>query len=128
MSALLALSRRCLSPFQSFQARPPAALALSPAALILSPAAIALSPSLSSIYPSADLSPSTPSSYIFHRQQGNPNISIPTVDHKEVDLWLLRREIGKLGGFDAVRLDFAYQLRLLFCGHSDTCLPPFPTR
>jgi histone demethylase JARID1 len=41
--------------------------------------------------------------YRFHRQQGNPRIAVPTINHKPVDLWLLRKEVQKLGGFEAVR-------------------------
>lgn len=40
--------------------------------------------------------------YRFHKQQGNPRIAVPTINHKPLDLWLLRKEVHKLGGFDAV--------------------------
>ncbi|CAL1700343.1 unnamed protein product [Somion occarium] len=40
--------------------------------------------------------------YRFHKQQGNPRVSVPTINHKPLDLWLLRREVKKLGGYDAV--------------------------
>ena len=43
--------------------------------------------------------------YRFHRQQGNPRIAAPTINHKAVDLWLLRKEVQKLGGFEEVRHD-----------------------
>ncbi|KAI9064868.1 hypothetical protein FKP32DRAFT_1591090 [Trametes sanguinea] len=40
--------------------------------------------------------------YRFHKQQGNPRVSVPTINHKPLDLWLLRKEVHKLGGYDAV--------------------------
>jgi len=40
--------------------------------------------------------------YCFHKQQGNPRVVIPTINHKPLDLWLLRKEVHKLGGYDAV--------------------------
>ena len=40
--------------------------------------------------------------YRFHKQQGNPRVSVPTINHKSLDLWLLRREVQNLGGYDAV--------------------------
>lgn len=43
-------------------------------------------------------------SFIYHQQQGNADISTPLVDHKEVDLWLLRKEVTQAGGFNEVRL------------------------
>ena len=41
--------------------------------------------------------------YRFHRQQGNPRIAVPTVNDKPIDLWLLKKEVLKLGGFEVVR-------------------------
>jgi hypothetical protein len=41
--------------------------------------------------------------YRFHKQQGNPRVSVPTINHKPLDLWLLRKEVTKLGGYDQVR-------------------------
>ncbi|KAH9855011.1 PLU-1-like protein-domain-containing protein [Lenzites betulinus] len=40
--------------------------------------------------------------YRFHKQQGNPRVSVPTINHKPLDLWLLRKEVHKLGGFEVV--------------------------
>ncbi|EGO02116.1 hypothetical protein SERLA73DRAFT_159163 [Serpula lacrymans var. lacrymans S7.3] len=40
--------------------------------------------------------------YRFHKQQGNSRVSVPTINHKPLDLWLLRKEVHKLGGYDAV--------------------------
>ncbi|KAI0080843.1 hypothetical protein K474DRAFT_1657340 [Panus rudis PR-1116 ss-1] len=40
--------------------------------------------------------------YRYHKQQGNPRVSVPTINHKPLDLWLLRREVKKLGGYEAV--------------------------
>ncbi|OCB85389.1 hypothetical protein A7U60_g7699 [Sanghuangporus baumii] len=40
--------------------------------------------------------------YRFHRQQGNPRVTVPTINHKPLDLWSLRKEVQKLGGFDVV--------------------------
>lgn len=40
--------------------------------------------------------------YQFHKQQGNPRVVVPTINHKPLDLWLLRKEVQKLGGYDAV--------------------------
>ncbi|KAL0580509.1 hypothetical protein V5O48_001496 [Marasmius crinis-equi] len=40
--------------------------------------------------------------YRYHKQQGNPRIVVPTINHKPLDLWLLRKEVQKQGGFEAV--------------------------
>ncbi|THV08208.1 hypothetical protein K435DRAFT_824791 [Dendrothele bispora CBS 962.96] len=40
--------------------------------------------------------------YRFHKQQGNPRVVVPTINQKPVDLWLLRKEVQKLGGYEAV--------------------------
>ncbi|KXN89442.1 Lysine-specific demethylase 5A [Leucoagaricus sp. SymC.cos] len=40
--------------------------------------------------------------YQYHQQQGNPRVSVPTINHKPLDLWLLRKEVNKLGGYEAV--------------------------
>ena len=40
--------------------------------------------------------------YRFHRQQGNPRVTVPTINHKPLDLWLLRKEVQKIGGFEVV--------------------------
>ncbi|PCH40905.1 hypothetical protein WOLCODRAFT_162645 [Wolfiporia cocos MD-104 SS10] len=40
--------------------------------------------------------------YKFHKQQGNPRVVVPTINHKPLDLWLLRKEVQKLGGYEAV--------------------------
>ncbi|KAJ3507087.1 hypothetical protein NLJ89_g6503 [Agrocybe chaxingu] len=40
--------------------------------------------------------------YQFHKQQGNPRVVVPTINHKPLDLWLLRKEVHKLGGYEAV--------------------------
>jgi histone demethylase JARID1 len=40
--------------------------------------------------------------YRFHKQQGNPRVAVPSINHKPLDLWLLRKEVHKLGGYDAV--------------------------
>ncbi|TFK25933.1 hypothetical protein FA15DRAFT_638410 [Coprinopsis marcescibilis] len=40
--------------------------------------------------------------YRFHKQQGNPRVVVPTINHKPLDLWLLRKEVQKMGGYDAV--------------------------
>ncbi|KIK29056.1 hypothetical protein PISMIDRAFT_516418 [Pisolithus microcarpus 441] len=40
--------------------------------------------------------------YRFHKQQGNPRVSVPTINHKPLDLWLLRKEVQSLGGYEAV--------------------------
>ncbi|KAJ3718020.1 jumonji superfamily protein [Lentinula guzmanii] len=40
--------------------------------------------------------------YRFHKQQGNPRIVVPTINHKPLDLWLLRKEVHKMGGYEAV--------------------------
>jgi len=46
--------------------------------------------------------------YRFHKQQGNPRVSVPTINNKSLDLWLLRKEVHKLGGYDAVCLFTSY--------------------
>ncbi|KAI0775906.1 PLU-1-like protein-domain-containing protein [Trametes elegans] len=40
--------------------------------------------------------------YRFHKQQGNPRVSVPTINHRPLDLWLLRKEVHRLGGYEAV--------------------------
>ena len=40
--------------------------------------------------------------YRFHKQQGNSRVSVPTINNKSLDLWLLRKEVHKLGGYEAV--------------------------
>ncbi|KAG6850616.1 hypothetical protein H0H93_010808 [Arthromyces matolae] len=40
--------------------------------------------------------------YQYHKQQGNPRIAVPTINHKPLDLWLLRKEVQKMGGYEAV--------------------------
>lgn len=40
--------------------------------------------------------------YQFHHQQGNSHIAVPTINHKYLDLWLLRKEVQSLGGYEAV--------------------------
>lgn len=40
--------------------------------------------------------------YRYHSQQGNPRVAVPTINHKPLDLWRLRKEVHKLGGYDAV--------------------------
>lgn len=40
--------------------------------------------------------------YQYHKQQGNSRVVIPTINHKPLDLWLLRKEVHKLGGYEAV--------------------------
>lgn len=36
--------------------------------------------------------------YRFHKQQGNPNATIPSIDNRPLDMWLLNREITRRGG------------------------------
>ncbi|KAI0938026.1 hypothetical protein AcV7_003336 [Taiwanofungus camphoratus] len=40
--------------------------------------------------------------YRFHKQQGNSRVTVPTINHKPLDLWLLRKEVHRLGGYEAV--------------------------
>ncbi|KAJ3931969.1 MAG: jumonji superfamily protein [Lentinula lateritia] len=40
--------------------------------------------------------------YRYHKQQGNPRVVVPTINHKPLDLWLLRKEVHKMGGYEAV--------------------------
>ena len=47
--------------------------------------------------------------YRFHKQQGNPRVSVPTINHKPLDLWLLRKEVHKLGGFDTVGTSVSFR-------------------
>lgn len=41
--------------------------------------------------------------YLFHRQQGNTGITVPTIANKPVDMWKLKREVTALGGYTLVR-------------------------
>ncbi|KIY73862.1 hypothetical protein CYLTODRAFT_416517 [Cylindrobasidium torrendii FP15055 ss-10] len=43
--------------------------------------------------------------YRFHKQQGNPRVVVPTINSKPLDLWLLKKEVNALGGYDAVNRD-----------------------
>lgn len=40
--------------------------------------------------------------YRYHKQQGNSRVTVPTINHKPLDLWLLRKEVQKQGGYEAV--------------------------
>jgi [histone H3]-trimethyl-L-lysine4 demethylase len=40
--------------------------------------------------------------YRYHQQVGNTRIAVPTINNKPLDLWLLRKEVERLGGFEAV--------------------------
>ncbi|KAJ7167585.1 jumonji superfamily protein [Mycena filopes] len=40
--------------------------------------------------------------YVWHQQQGNPRVAVPTINNKPLDLYLLRKEVRKLGGFYVV--------------------------
>ncbi|EIN10782.1 hypothetical protein PUNSTDRAFT_125473 [Punctularia strigosozonata HHB-11173 SS5] len=40
--------------------------------------------------------------YRYHKQQGNPRVSVPTINHKALDLWRLRREVHDRGGYEEV--------------------------
>ncbi|KAJ2930565.1 hypothetical protein H1R20_g6526, partial [Candolleomyces eurysporus] len=40
--------------------------------------------------------------YRFHKQQGNPRVAVPTINNKPLDLWTLRKEVQRMGGYDAV--------------------------
>jgi hypothetical protein len=42
--------------------------------------------------------------YRWHKQQGNPRVAVPTINHKPLDLWLLRKEVRKLGGYETVQI------------------------
>ncbi|RDB19939.1 Lysine-specific demethylase lid [Hypsizygus marmoreus] len=43
--------------------------------------------------------------YRFHKQQGRSRVVVPTINQKSLDLWLLRKEVQKLGGYEAVTKD-----------------------
>lgn len=40
---------------------------------------------------------------MFHKQQGNPDVVIPVIDHRPLDVWALRKEVANQGGADKVR-------------------------
>ncbi|KAJ6515462.1 jumonji superfamily protein [Mycena sanguinolenta] len=40
--------------------------------------------------------------YVWHQQQGNPRVSVPTINNKPLDLYQLRKEVRKLGGYYVV--------------------------
>ena len=40
--------------------------------------------------------------YRYHKQHGQMRIIVPTINHATLDLWLLRKEVQKLGGFTTV--------------------------
>ncbi|KAG5648789.1 hypothetical protein DXG03_000138 [Asterophora parasitica] len=40
--------------------------------------------------------------YRFHKQQGNIRVVVPTINQKPLDLWLLRKEVQNMGGYDTV--------------------------
>lgn len=39
---------------------------------------------------------------MFHKQQGNPDVIIPVIDHRPLDVWTLRKEVAAQGGADTV--------------------------
>lgn len=41
---------------------------------------------------------------MFHAQQGNPRLTVPVIDRRELDLWALRKEVAARGGAEAVSL------------------------
>jgi histone demethylase JARID1 len=45
--------------------------------------------------------------YRWHKQQGNSRVAVPTINHKPLDLWLLRKEVDRLGGYEAVNLYYS---------------------
>lgn len=53
--------------------------------------------------------------YRFHKQQGNPRVAVPTINHKPLDLWLLRKEVHRLGGYEAVSPKYLYGVALCSC-------------
>lgn len=42
--------------------------------------------------------------YMFHKQQGNPGVTIPVIDQKPLDIWALRKQVANLGGAEQVSL------------------------
>jgi hypothetical protein len=48
--------------------------------------------------------------YRFHKQQGNPRVAVPSINHKPLDLWRLRKEVQEWGGYDMVK-NFPLQFR-----------------
>ncbi|KAH7102961.1 PLU-1-like protein-domain-containing protein [Auriculariales sp. MPI-PUGE-AT-0066] len=40
--------------------------------------------------------------YRFHSSQGNHSVEVPNVNARRLDLWLLRKEVQRHGGYDAV--------------------------
>jgi len=59
--------------------------------------------------------------YRYHKQQGNSRVSIPTINHKPLDLWLLRKEVQNLGGYDVVsgRNSVSLTYSHKFLGHKE---------
>ena len=39
---------------------------------------------------------------MYHLQQGDSKVTIPVIDRKPIDLWQLRKEVNKIGGYDEV--------------------------
>lgn len=39
---------------------------------------------------------------MFHKQQGNPDVIIPVIDHRPLDVWALRKEVAAHGGAENV--------------------------
>ncbi len=50
--------------------------------------------------------------YRYHKQQGNPRVTVPTINHKPLDLRLLRKEVNKLGGFEVVSSSLVFHILL----------------
>ena len=44
--------------------------------------------------------------YRYHASHSPSSILVPTINHRQLDLWLLRKEVYKLDGFAAVRRSF----------------------
>jgi hypothetical protein len=61
--------------------------------------------------------------YMFHKQQGNPDVVIPVIDHRPLDVWALRKEVANQGGAEKVRfreliVGYPSQILIVF-SHTD---------
>lgn len=54
---------------------------------------------------------------MFHLQQGDRKVTIPLIDRKPLDLWRLRKEVTKMGGYEDVQATKAWAKVAEVMGH-----------
>ncbi|KAI9635430.1 PLU-1-like protein-domain-containing protein [Dioszegia hungarica] len=54
---------------------------------------------------------------MFHLQQGDSKVTIPLIDRKPLDLWRLRKEVTKMGGYEDVQASDSWRKVAEVMGH-----------